>query len=205
MMKREHITIGPGSTLGTGSAVMSDAVRVGDLLLLSGRAPIDPATMQLVSEDFTDQAEAVLRDVESVLAAAGATLDQVVRVAEELALRRPETPVKALISEAVWRVNKVLTAFPAGGIGHDALICKAVWQPLEPGAQPATTQWSLALGQSKEAAVARVFARLRRQRVKGWRGTIPADLGWSYLADRIQPRRRGVRKFGRPRSKSDLN
>jgi 2-iminobutanoate/2-iminopropanoate deaminase len=80
MMKREHITIGPGSTLGMGSAVMSDAVRVGDLLLLSGRAPIDPATMQLVSEDFTDQAEAVLRDVESVLAAAGATLDQVVRV-----------------------------------------------------------------------------------------------------------------------------
>jgi 2-iminobutanoate/2-iminopropanoate deaminase len=80
VLKQEHITIGAGSTLGTGSAVMSDAVRVGDLLLLSGRAPIDPATMRLVSQDFTEQAEAVLRDVEAVLAAAGATLDQVVRV-----------------------------------------------------------------------------------------------------------------------------
>lgn len=59
---------------------MSDAVRVGDLLFLSGRAPIDPATMRLVSEDFAEQAEAVLRDVETVLAAAGATLKQVVRV-----------------------------------------------------------------------------------------------------------------------------
>ena len=80
MLKREHITIGAGSTLGTGSAVISDAVRVGNLLLLSGRAPIDPATMRVVSDDFTEQAEAVLRDVESVLAAAGATLDQAVRV-----------------------------------------------------------------------------------------------------------------------------
>lgn len=80
MLKREHITIGAGSTLGTASAVMSDAVRVGDLLLLSGRAPIDPATMRVVSTEFTEQAEAVFRDVESVLAAAGATLAQVVRV-----------------------------------------------------------------------------------------------------------------------------
>jgi 2-iminobutanoate/2-iminopropanoate deaminase len=80
MMKPEHITIGPGSTLGTGSAVISDAVRVGDLLLLSGRAAIDPATMQVVSEDFSEQTDSVLRDVESVLAAAGATMDRVVRV-----------------------------------------------------------------------------------------------------------------------------
>ncbi len=80
MLKQEHITIGAGSTLGTGSAVISDAVRVGDLLLLSGRAPIDPVTMRVVSENFTEQAEAVLRDVETVLAAAGATLNQVVRV-----------------------------------------------------------------------------------------------------------------------------
>ena len=128
---------------------------------------------------------------------------QVVRVAEELARRQPQTPVKTLIFEAVRRVNEVLTAFPAGGIGHDALICNAVRQPPEPGAQPAATSWSRALGQSEEAAVARIFARLRQRPVKG--GTISADLGWSYLADRIQPRRRGVRKFGRPRSKSDLN
>jgi hypothetical protein len=133
----------------------------------------------------------------------------VVLVAERLLqlhppqLLPPATSVEALVSEAVRRVNEVLTAFP--GIGPDALICKAVSQPLQPGARPAATSWSLDLGQSKEAAVARIFARLRRQRVKGWRGTIPADLGWSHLADRIQPRRPGVRKFGRPHSKSDPN
>ena len=129
---------------------------------------------------------------------------RVVLVAEELSrLLPPTTSVKALVSEAVRRVDKVLTAFPADGIGADALICKALWQPLEPSAQPAATSWSRELGQSEDAAVARIFARLRRRPVKG--GTIPADLGWSYLADRIQPRRRGVRKFGRPHSKSDPN
>jgi hypothetical protein len=132
-------------------------------------------------------------------------IDPLVVLVAELLLRLlpPATSVEALVSEAVRRVNEVLTAFP--GIGPDALICKAVSQPLEPGSPPAATSWSRALGQSEDAAVARIFARLRRQRVKGWRGTIPAHLGWSYLADRIQPRRRGVRKFGRPHSKSDPN
>jgi hypothetical protein len=130
---------------------------------------------------------------------------QIVLVAEVLAQHLPpETPVKRLISEAVRRVNEVLTAFPTGDIGHDALICKSAWQPLELGAQPAaTTHWSPALGLSEPAAVARIFARLRRRPVKG--GTIPADFSWSYLANRIQPRRRRVRKLGRPRSKSDCN
>lgn len=79
-MKPQHLTIGAGSTLGRSEAVISDAVRFGDLLFLSGRAPIDPATMRVVSDVFDEQARVVLRDIESVLAAAGSGWGQVLRV-----------------------------------------------------------------------------------------------------------------------------
>lgn len=82
MLKPTHITIGSGSTLGDVDVepVISDAVRFGGLLLLSGRAPIDPATMQVAGSGFAEQARLVLRDVESVLAAAGGGLEQILRV-----------------------------------------------------------------------------------------------------------------------------
>jgi len=74
-----HLTVGGGSTLGGAEPAISDAVRHGDLLYLSGRAPVDPATLALVAESFEEQARAVLRDVEAVLAAAGSTLQHVIR------------------------------------------------------------------------------------------------------------------------------
>ncbi len=60
---------------------ISDAVRFGDLLFLSGRAAIDPATLALVAEGFDEQARVVLNDVGEVLSAAGSGWDAVIRVA----------------------------------------------------------------------------------------------------------------------------
>jgi 2-iminobutanoate/2-iminopropanoate deaminase len=79
-MKPEHLTVGAGSTLGGSEPVISDAVRFGDLLFLSGRAPIDPASMQVVPGGFEQQAQVVLRDIEAVLTAAGSAWEQVLRV-----------------------------------------------------------------------------------------------------------------------------
>lgn len=79
-MKAEHITLGAGSTLGLDEPVISDAVRFGDLLLLSGRAPIDPATMRVAGEGLAEQAQIVLRDIAAVLAAADASWNQILRV-----------------------------------------------------------------------------------------------------------------------------
>jgi 2-iminobutanoate/2-iminopropanoate deaminase len=79
-MKLQHLTRGSGSTLGGSEAVISDAVRAGDLLFLSGRAPVDPVTLQLVADGFEEQAQAVLRDIGKILEAGGATWDDVVRV-----------------------------------------------------------------------------------------------------------------------------
>jgi len=59
---------------------MSDAVRHGDLLLLSGRAAVDPATGAVRSEDFETQATIVIDDVFEVLADAGSGPEHVLRV-----------------------------------------------------------------------------------------------------------------------------
>jgi reactive intermediate/imine deaminase len=58
----------------------SQAVRAGDALYLSGQIPLDPATGEIVQGDIATQATRVFENLEAVLAAAGATFDDVVRV-----------------------------------------------------------------------------------------------------------------------------
>lgn len=58
--------------MGADSPVISDAVRFGDLLFLSGRAAVDPVSLEVVGATFEEQAEVVLRDIGEVLEAAGA-------------------------------------------------------------------------------------------------------------------------------------
>ncbi len=79
-MKPEHVVVGGGSTMGSTDPVISDAVRWGDLLLLSGRAPVNPTTLTLAADGFEEQARAVLRDVGLVLDRCGSRWDLVLRV-----------------------------------------------------------------------------------------------------------------------------
>lgn len=59
---------------------MADATRWGDLLLLSGRAAVDPATFELRAGDFETQARIVMDDIASVLETCGSALEHVLRV-----------------------------------------------------------------------------------------------------------------------------
>lgn len=58
----------------------SQAVRAGELVFLSGQIPLDPRTMQLVSEQPRDQIHQVFRNLRAVAAAAGLGLDDAVKV-----------------------------------------------------------------------------------------------------------------------------
>ncbi len=60
--------------------LISSAVRWGDLLFLSGRAPIDTGTMEVVSSDFGVQARDVLDQILASLAEAGSGPEHVLRV-----------------------------------------------------------------------------------------------------------------------------
>jgi 2-iminobutanoate/2-iminopropanoate deaminase len=57
----------------------SQAIGTGGFLFLSGQIPLDPSTMALVEGDVREQAHQVMRNLRSVLEAAGSSLDAVVR------------------------------------------------------------------------------------------------------------------------------
>ena len=63
----------------------SQAVQAGDFLFLSGQIPLDPATGQVAGADVRAQAHQVMRNLDAVLRAAGASLARVVRTTIYLA------------------------------------------------------------------------------------------------------------------------
>ncbi|PYE32320.1 reactive intermediate/imine deaminase [Idiomarina fontislapidosi] len=58
----------------------SQAVKIGTTVYLSGQIPLDPETMELVSEDFEQQAEQVFKNLAAVCEAAGGELQDMVKV-----------------------------------------------------------------------------------------------------------------------------
>lgn len=61
------------------SAPLSQAIRHGDTVYVSGNVPIDPETGKIVSEDVGEQTDQVLANVEAILDAAGTSMDSVLR------------------------------------------------------------------------------------------------------------------------------
>ncbi|MEO7190557.1 MAG: RidA family protein [Vicinamibacterales bacterium] len=71
----------PVSTTGAPAAIgpYSQAIRAGGFVFTSGQIPLDPATATLINGDITAQTERVIQNLSEVLAAAGSSLDAVVR------------------------------------------------------------------------------------------------------------------------------
>jgi reactive intermediate/imine deaminase len=59
--------------------VYSQAVRVGNTIWVSGQIPLDPATKELVTGGIDAQVRRVLENLKAIVAAAGASLDDVVK------------------------------------------------------------------------------------------------------------------------------
>lgn len=63
----------------------SQAVKVGNLVFVSGQIPIDPNTGDFVSNDVLEQTQQVLKNLRAVLEAAGTNLGNVVKTTVFLA------------------------------------------------------------------------------------------------------------------------
>lgn len=70
----------PVPAIPTANATYSQAVRLGDLIFLSGQLGIDPKTGRFASEEIRGQTRQALDNITAVLAAAGSSLDRVARV-----------------------------------------------------------------------------------------------------------------------------
>ena len=57
----------------------SPAVKIGNMVFLSGSIPLDPVSGQLVEGGITEQTTRVMENIKALLAAAGADLTNVVR------------------------------------------------------------------------------------------------------------------------------
>jgi 2-iminobutanoate/2-iminopropanoate deaminase len=58
----------------------SQAIKVGNWLFCSGQIGIDPNTGELVSSDFVEQANQVLKNLQAVIQAAGTDLTKIIKV-----------------------------------------------------------------------------------------------------------------------------
>lgn len=58
----------------------SQAIQAGNLVFLSGQIPLVPATMEIVAGDFEARARQVFENLQAVAAAAGGSLNDVVKL-----------------------------------------------------------------------------------------------------------------------------
>lgn len=76
MSKKPIHTDNAPSAIGT----YSQAIESNGLLFMSGQIPLDPQTMEVVAGDFKARAHRVFQNLRNVAEAAGATLDQAIKV-----------------------------------------------------------------------------------------------------------------------------
>ncbi|MEP0357380.1 MAG: RidA family protein [Paraglaciecola sp.] len=58
----------------------SQAVKSGTTVYLSGQIPLVPETMEIISEDFEEQAHQVFKNIQAVCEAAGGTVNDLAKV-----------------------------------------------------------------------------------------------------------------------------
>ncbi|WP_250461685.1 RidA family protein [Microbulbifer litoralis] len=58
----------------------SQAVKVDNTIYLSGQIPLDPQTMEIVSDDFAEQARQVFKNLRAVCEAANGSLGHIVKL-----------------------------------------------------------------------------------------------------------------------------
>jgi 2-iminobutanoate/2-iminopropanoate deaminase len=75
-MKEEILTSGAPKPIGP----YSQAIRVGNLIFLSGIIPIEPRTGNIIRGDINQATEQVFKNAASILKAAGSSLENVVKV-----------------------------------------------------------------------------------------------------------------------------
>lgn len=58
----------------------SHAIQAGDFVYVSGQVGVDPATLEVSGNTIEEQTEQCIRNIETILKAAGLTLDHVIKV-----------------------------------------------------------------------------------------------------------------------------
>jgi 2-iminobutanoate/2-iminopropanoate deaminase len=100
----------------------SQAVKAGGFVFLSGQIPLDPATMQMVEGGIEAQTRCVFENLKAVLAAAGTSLDKVVRATVYLADMGDFAAMNEVYAEYLGEVKPARSTVEAARLPRDARV-----------------------------------------------------------------------------------
>jgi 2-iminobutanoate/2-iminopropanoate deaminase len=100
----------------------SQAVRAGNLVFASGQIPIDPSTGEFVSGGIAEQTEQVLENLTAVFAAAGVTMDQIVKTTVFLADMKDFTAMNEVYAKFFAENPPARATVQAAGLPRDAKV-----------------------------------------------------------------------------------
>ena len=100
----------------------SQAVQTGNMLFVSGQIPIDPATGVFAGEDITTQTHQSLTNIKNILAAAGYTMNDVVKTTVLLADIVDFGAMNAVYAEYFTENKPARAAFAVKDLPRGALV-----------------------------------------------------------------------------------
>ena len=100
----------------------SQAMQAGNLLFVSGQIPIDPATGVFAGEDITTQTHQSLTNIKNILAAAGYSMNDVVKTTVLLADIADFTAMNAVYAEYFTENKPARAAFAVKDLPRGALV-----------------------------------------------------------------------------------
>jgi 2-iminobutanoate/2-iminopropanoate deaminase len=100
----------------------SHAIVQGNLVFCSGQIPLDPETMEICGNTIETQTEQVMKNVSAVLAAAGSSLDKIIKATVFLASMDDFAGMNAVYEKALAGHKPARSAFQVGRLPKDALL-----------------------------------------------------------------------------------
>lgn len=100
----------------------SQAIKVDGLVFVSGQIPIDPTTGQFVPGGIQEQTEQVIKNLSTILAAAGSSLEQVVKTTVFLADMKDFSLMNEVYGKFFTEVAPARATVAAAGLPRDARV-----------------------------------------------------------------------------------
>ncbi len=100
----------------------SQAIKAGGFVFVSGQIPIDPETGEFVAGGITEQTDQVLRNLRTVLEAAGSSLDQVVKTTVFLADMKEFSGMNEVYATYFTEPPPARATVAAAGLPRDARV-----------------------------------------------------------------------------------
>ncbi|HYE71847.1 MAG TPA: RidA family protein [Blastocatellia bacterium] len=100
----------------------SQAIKANGLVFLSGQIPLDPQTMQIIDGDIKAQTRRIFENLKAVLAAAGTSLDRVVRATVYLADINDFAAMNEVYAEFLGEIKPARSTVQAARLPRDARV-----------------------------------------------------------------------------------